>query len=198
MPSGAAPWSRSASAWRTAEKFWSRSAGTSVRLWPAGGWAGRPRATRAWVTLSSAWVTCARATSRAAFFWSNSSVLVTFFASSSLARSNSVCASAAVALLCSQVAARARMSATWLSTSSMARTSLKRWPRACATAPRTLALATTRSACAASTAACRMAACTRYGSGSSSTSTSPFWTRLLSSTSTRATWPTTRGATKVT
>ena len=124
MPSGAALWSSSASAWRTEEKFWSRSGGTSVRLWPAGGVPGRPRATRACETLSSACVTCARETSSVSFFWSYSSLLTTLPASRRCARSNSAWASTRVALLCSQVAARVRMTAIWLSTFSTALTSL--------------------------------------------------------------------------
>ena len=68
-------------------------------------------------------------------------------------------------------------------------------PGLCQDAP-DLGPAAFRSASASTTAAFLMSTWTWYGSLSSWTSRSPFFTRSLSSTRTRLTWPATRGATR--
>ena len=65
-------WTSAASAWRTPEKVWLRSAGTSVSSSPAGCGA-RPRATRDSWTSSRACLTAASAVRSASRRWSNSS-----------------------------------------------------------------------------------------------------------------------------
>ena len=74
------------------------------------------------------------------------------------ARAKSSCANLSVALLLSRAATRACNRATRLSTSSMAFCNCQYWPLACASRPRTAAVAASKSAFAVSTASSRSAA----------------------------------------
>ena len=193
-PSCAMLWLTSASAWRTPENVWLMSAGTSVSS-PFSGCEGRPSATRASWTSSRACLTAAAAVRSASRRWSKSSRESALrlkrprarIRSARRARRTPPCsAGPRPGPGAAPPSRRHPRSHLW---------SFQRRLPAWARMPRTWDRAAISSASAATRAAFLMSTWTWYGSLSSWTSRSPLFTRRLSSTRTRLTWPATRGAT---